>query len=155
MERKTVWPAPRTKWSLKRRVFKVILKTRVFKIFNHFLLGFPLSNSRKAKIQTFGFQTLVENVPDDPEKATWKALTLPTNALPGNPFYSFILEENFWSQNSTFLLSDENIPSPECNVSFLVTTPSYIQAMRHQPWVTNMHQKIGKFTRKKSMCLEG
>jgi hypothetical protein len=81
---------------------------------------------------------LVENKPDDPEQATWKALTLPTNALPGNPFYSSTLEEKFWSQNPTFLLSDENIPSPECNVSFLVTKPSYIQAMCHQPWVTNL-----------------
>ncbi len=56
--------------TLKRRFFKVILKTHLFKIFNHFLLRFPLSNPRKAKIQTIGFQTLAENVPDDPEKAT-------------------------------------------------------------------------------------
>jgi hypothetical protein len=43
------------------------LKKRVFKIFNH---GFLLSNPRKAKIQTIGFQALVENAPDDPERAT-------------------------------------------------------------------------------------
>ncbi len=55
--------------TLKTRVFKVILKTRDFKTFNHFLLGFPLLNPRKAKIQTIGFHTLAENVPDEHYKA--------------------------------------------------------------------------------------
>ncbi len=47
--------------------------------------------------------------------------------------------KSFWRYApSKFSTSDESIPSPECDVSFLVTTPSYIQAMRHQPWVTNL-----------------
>ncbi len=41
----------------------------------------PLSNPRKAKIQTIGFHTLAENVPDDPNKAAWKGLTLPTKCI--------------------------------------------------------------------------
>ncbi len=101
MEQKPAWPAPRNKMTLKTRVFKVILEMRLQNI-QPLPSGLPLSNPRKAKIQTIGQNNLAENVPNEHDKATWKGLTLPTNALPGNPFYSSILEENFRIQAPRF-----------------------------------------------------
>ena len=105
--------------------------------FNRFLLRFPLSNPRKAKIQTIGFQTLVENVPDDPEKATWKALTLPTNALPGNPFFIHLGRKVPNPRPYVFILRwKSSIPRMQCFLpghNTLIHSSNAPPALGHEP----------------------